>query len=129
MWRVRSYVRGQPEARHPEYREVDGAFVSGWTNELTAELAEASARAPTEAHGWDFAELDEVREVIREKYLDYPDRLERVDRAVTVGVVLTLHTWPVGGDRDQVQRAICRLSNRCRRRAVFGVAAAAPRSV
>ena len=69
-------------------------------NEPTAELARAGALATTDAHGWDIVEWDEVRAVVREEYLDYPDRLELFDQAIIAGLVLPFHTWPVGSDQE-----------------------------
>ena len=89
-----------PKPSSPRYDEADGAFVSCWANEPTASLAEAGARAMAEAHGWDFVSLDECREVVREEYVEYPDRLERFDQAVIDGLVLTFHVWPIGGVRE-----------------------------
>ncbi len=89
-----------PKPSPPRYGEIDGAIVSWWANEPAAELAQAGARAMADAHGWDFVELDELREGVREEYLASPDRLELFEQAAIDGLVLTFHTWPVGGSEE-----------------------------
>jgi len=90
-----------PKPIHPRYGEVDGAFASCWVNEPTAALAESVAREGiAEAH-WDVVELDELREIAREEYREHPDGLELYDQAALDGLVITFHTWPIGGDDEE----------------------------
>jgi hypothetical protein len=93
-------LKASPRPDHPEYGEVDGAFVSCWVNEPTCHLAEAAARAEIESAGWDVLELDTARNVTREEYLDKPESLALFDQACIDGWVLTFHTWPVGADEE-----------------------------
>jgi hypothetical protein len=79
---------------------VDGAFVSCWVDEPTADLAEHLARSRIEAAGWDPFQVDERRPVEREEYLQKPESLALFDQASIDGWVLTFHQWPIGGDPE-----------------------------
>jgi len=61
-------------------------------------LAELAARAMIEADGWDVLGREESRSVEREEYLR-TNSLEYFDQAIADGVVLVIHTWPIGGDQ------------------------------
>jgi hypothetical protein len=87
-----------PKPSHPRYGELDGAFISGWSTEPTASLAEVAARSAAEENGWHFVELDEVRLVTREEFVGDQERLGLFDQASLNGLVLEIHTWPVGAD-------------------------------
>ena len=89
-----------PKPIHPRYGEVDGAYASCWVNEPTAALAESVARAGVDEANWDVVELDQLREIAREEYLEHPDGLELYDQAGLDGLVITFHTWPIGGDEE-----------------------------
>ena len=91
-------LEAAPKPTHARYGEIDGAFVSCWVNEPTAHLAEQVARAGIDSAGWDALVVDERRSVIREEYIEKPEALEYFDQASIDGLVLTFHTWPVGGD-------------------------------
>ena len=90
-----------PKPSHSRYGEVDGAYASCWVNEPTAAIAESVAREGIGRVEWDVVELDEVREVVREEYVEQPEGLELYDQASLDGLVITFHTWPVGGDEDE----------------------------
>jgi hypothetical protein len=75
-------------------------MISCWVNEPTESLAESAARAEIDAAGWDILECEESSRIDREEYLT-SDSLEYFDQALTDGVVLVVHTWPVGGDIDE----------------------------
>ena len=89
-----------PKPSHARYGEVDGAFASCWVNEPTPTLAQSVTREGIEAHHWDVVELDELREVAREEYLEHPEALALYDQASVDGLVITFHTWPTGGDQE-----------------------------
>ena len=89
-----------PRTDSDEYGVVDGAYAACWVNEPTLELAEAAARAFLEASGWDAEEVEEAYSVNRERYLEQERSLSLFDQALTDGVVVTLHTWPVGAPED-----------------------------
>ena len=89
-----------PKPSHSRYGEVDGAFAACWVNEPTARLAESTAREGIEDADWDIVELDQLREIVREEYLNHPEGLELYDQASLDGLVITFNTWPVGGDED-----------------------------
>ena len=93
-------LEASPKPSHNRYGEVDGAYVSGWVNEPTPELAESAARSAADAHGWDVVALDEIRLVSRNEYIADPERLARFDQASADGLALTFHTWPVGRDEE-----------------------------
>jgi hypothetical protein len=86
-----------PQPSHPHYGELDGAFINCWVNEPTASLAESVACAAVDEAGWDIVDCEESRHVDREEYLD-SDSLEYFDQAITDGVVLVIHSWPIGGE-------------------------------
>ena len=88
-----------PKPSHPKYGEVDGAYASCWVNEPTAALAELVAREGIGSAQWDVVEFDELREVVRDEYVEHPEGLEHYDQASLDGLVITFHTWPVGGDQ------------------------------
>jgi hypothetical protein len=89
-----------PKPSHARYGEVDGAFASCWVNEPTPVLAESVAREGIEAQGWDVVELDEFRAIVREEYVEHLERLALFDQASVDGIVITFHTWPLGGDQN-----------------------------
>ena len=93
-------IEASPKPNRPDYGEIDGAFVSCWVNEPTAQLAEQVARAGIEAAGWDPLVLDECRSVERDEYVEKPDSLELFDQASSDGLVLTFHQWPIGGETE-----------------------------
>ena len=93
-------LEASPKPSHPRYGETDGAFVSCWVNEPTAELAQIVARTSAEANGWDVVDLDECRRVVREEFVEKPESLALFDQARIDGLVLAFHTWPVGGDDE-----------------------------
>jgi hypothetical protein len=68
-------------------------------NEPTAALAEQVVRATIEEAGWDALDLQECRLVSREEFIDKPRSLGLFDQASLDGLVITFHTWPLGGDR------------------------------
>ncbi|MGH7625058.1 MAG: hypothetical protein ACREOJ_07055 [Gemmatimonadaceae bacterium] len=93
-------LEAAPTPAHTEYGRVDGAFVSCWINEQTADVAEQVARAGIESAGWDALEVDECRSIVREEYDENSEALELFDQASVDGLVLTFHTRPVSGDSE-----------------------------
>jgi len=93
-------LEASPKPSHERYGAVAGAFASCWVNELTSDLAEQAVRAAIEANGWDALDLDECRVVTRQEFIEKRESLELFDQASIDGLVITFHTWPVGGDRQ-----------------------------
>ena len=75
-------------------------MINCWVNEPTEKLAESAARAEIESAGWDIVDCEESSRIDREDYLE-SESLPYFDQALTDGVVLVIHSWPVGGDSDE----------------------------
>jgi len=90
-----------PKPTHSKYGVIDGAYVACWVAEPVEDIAEHTAREAIEVQGWDVDELDEGYPVSIDDYELGSESRERYEQAVTDGVVLTFHTWPVGApDED-----------------------------
>ena len=85
-----------PKPSHADYGAVDGAWAACWVASEDPEEAEKAARAFLEDLGWDIETLAESYPVTRGQYPSQSESLERFDQAVIDGIVVTLHTWPVG---------------------------------
>lgn len=89
-----------PKPDHPECGETGGAYAACWVDSLDAVVAESRARSLLEELGWDTEDVDESYPVERAQYESDSQKLALYDQALQDGVVITLHTWPVGGDDD-----------------------------
>jgi hypothetical protein len=89
-----------PDQSSPDHGQVGGAFASCWVATDDTEVAEREARALLEDNGWRVrgGPPDECYPVTRDRYEADEAKLARFDRAATEGVLVTLHTWPVGAE-------------------------------
>ncbi|MHB1299046.1 MAG: hypothetical protein ACYC0B_11010 [Gemmatimonadaceae bacterium] len=89
-----------PRFDHAEYGVTDAAWASCFVRDDLPEDAEALARESLLKAGWDTEQLEEIRRVSRDMYIELPDMLEKYDQAIIDGVVVTLHTVPVGAPEE-----------------------------
>ena len=90
---------------HPKpsdaYGQIDGAYAACFVDAGSAAEAERQVRQALDAGGWDTEAVEELRVVTREQYAEDPDTLAKFDQALADGLMMTLHTWPVGAaDED-----------------------------
>ena len=99
-----------PKPSNREYGVTDGAYATCWVATDDSVVAESQARSLLEDTGWDVTEVEEAYPVKRDRYLTDPVTLGRFDQASVDGVVVTLHTWPVGAPDDDadsdIERAV-----------------------
>ena len=90
----------RPDTSSPDHGQVGGAFASCWVATTDPAVAEQEARSLLEDSGWRVrgGPPDECYLVTRDRYESDPNKLARFDRAAAEGVLVTLHTWPVGAD-------------------------------
>ena len=89
-----------PKPSHDEYGVTDGAYAACWVATEDPAAAESQACSLLDDLGWDVTEVEEVYPVTRDRYAEDSESLERFDRARVDGIVVTLHTWPVGAPDD-----------------------------
>ncbi len=85
-----------PKPTSAAYGIKDGAYAACWAVAADARSAERRARALLEELGWDIECVDECRRVERREFLEQPESLAHFDQAAMDGIVITLHTWPLG---------------------------------
>lgn len=90
----------RPLPSSPDHGQIGGAFASCWVAADDGATAEREARQLLEEHGWQVGDgpPDECYAVTRDRYAGDDARLARFDRAAAEGIVITLHTWPVGAE-------------------------------
>ena len=93
-------LEATPRPGSDAYGTTDGAYAACWAAASDAVVAESQVRAFLETIGWDTDVVEEVRAVERDEFLGKPDSLALFDQAVTDGVVITLHRWPVGAPEE-----------------------------
>lgn len=89
-------VRPKPE--HPSYGEVDGAFAATFVNETSLGQAEIVARKFIDEVGWEIEGLDDSHRVALESLPRSHPAYAKVQQALSDGIVVTFHQWPVGAD-------------------------------
>jgi len=89
-------LEAHPKPNSEAYGTISGAQAACWVATDSPAVAEERARATLADAGWDTEELEELRPVTRDDFVQSPDSLERFDQAIMDGIVITLHTWPVG---------------------------------
>ena len=89
-------LEAHPKPDSEAYGTVSGAQAVCWVATDSPVVAEQQARATLADAGWDTEELEELRPVTRDDFMHSPVSLDRFDQALTDGIVVTLHKWPVG---------------------------------
>jgi hypothetical protein len=89
-----------PKPSNEEYGVTDGAYAACWVATDDSIVAESRSRSLLEDIGWDVTEVEEAYSVTRDRYVADPVSLGRFDQASVDGVVITLHSWPLGAPDD-----------------------------
>jgi hypothetical protein len=90
-----------PKPSSPDYGVIDGAYASCWVKEPVIEAADTAAREFLEAEGWDIEELDEAYRVSDETCLPGAVGRDLFEQVQNDGIVVQLHTWPVGAPEEE----------------------------
>jgi hypothetical protein len=89
-------IEAHPKPDSEDYGIVSGAQAACWVDTDDPHVAERRVRKLLDESGWDTEALEEARLVTREEYEGAPDSLKYFDQAVRDGIVVSMHTWPVG---------------------------------
>ena len=89
-------IEAHPKPSHPERARLGGAWAACWVATDDATVAESNARGLLERLHWDAESPEESYPVDRSRYRGDPTSLARFDQALSDGVVVDLHTWPLG---------------------------------
>jgi hypothetical protein len=95
-------IEAEPNAGTEDFEEFGGAFVNVYIREASEEAALASAQRAVAQSGWTCKAIEGIAYVTREDFTDEQDGLESFEHALTEGVVLDFHTFPIGADDDDV---------------------------
>ena len=89
-------LEAHPKPDSDAYGTISGAQAACWVDTDDATVAEERARVALAAAGWDAEELEALRPITRDEFMHSPVSLARFDQALTDGIAITLHRWPVG---------------------------------
>lgn len=86
-------IEGKPFPDNPESKEVTGAYINCFVKAEGRPQAKAKAAEYINSEGWDVINIEEIRVVRREGYLDIPESLEGYDSAEEYGAGAIFYRW------------------------------------
>jgi hypothetical protein len=89
-------LEAHPKPDSERYGQISGAQAVCWVDTDDAGEAERRSRATLAEAGWDTEEVEELRAITRDDFIHAAVSLQRFDQALTDGIAVSLHTWPVG---------------------------------
>jgi hypothetical protein len=89
-------LEAHPKPDSEAYGTVSGAQAVCWVDTHDPDEAERRSRLTLAEAGWDTEEVNELRRITRDEFVSAQISLDRFDQALTDGIVVSLHTWPVG---------------------------------
>jgi hypothetical protein len=89
-------LEAHPKPDSEAYGTISGAQAVCWVDTDDPEEAERRSRTTLAEAGWDTEDVEELRPITREDFMHAQVSLDRFDQALTDGIVVSLHTWPVG---------------------------------
>jgi len=107
-WMYFVMLGATPKPSNERYGVTDGAYAACWVATDDPAAAECRARSLLEDIGWDVTGAEESYPVTRDQYAEGSVALERFDQASVDGVVVTLHTWPIGAPDDEEESDVDR---------------------
>lgn len=87
------FIEGKPYPDNPESEEVSGAYINCFVKAKGIADAKAKAIEYISSEGWEVENIEKIKIVNRERYLDVPESLEGYDSAIEYGVGAIFYTW------------------------------------